>query len=101
MTLRLSYQVSSGGAVKINSVANNVYGSAAVKTAMGQLVQQARSHVLENEYNHVAKRSIGSEGIITAGIGAGAAVGTGAEFAPLNALPTNNSLGASSKWWRA
>ena len=93
----LSYQVSTGGAVKINSVVNNVYGSAAVKTAMGQLVQQARSHVLENEYTTVAKRAIGSEGLITSGIGTGSALGTGAEFAPLNALPTNNSLGAQLK----
>jgi uncharacterized protein (DUF1501 family) len=93
----LSYQVSTGGAVKINSVTNNVYGSAAVKTAMGQLVQQARSHVLENEYTAVAKRAIGSEGLITAGIGAGSALGTGTEFAPLNALPTNNSLGSQLK----
>jgi uncharacterized protein (DUF1501 family) len=84
----LSYQVSTGGAVKINSVVNNVYGSAAVKTAMGQLTQQARSHVLENEYNIVAKRAIGSEGLITAGIGAGSALGTGTEFAPLNAVQT-------------
>jgi uncharacterized protein (DUF1501 family) len=93
----LSYQVSTGGAVKINSVTSNVYGSAAVKTAMGQLVQQARSHVLENEYTTVAKRAIGSEGLITAGIGAGAALGTGAEFASLNALPSNNSLGSQLK----
>jgi uncharacterized protein (DUF1501 family) len=93
----LSYQVSTGGAVKINSVTSNVYGSAAVKTAMGQLVQQARSHVLENEYTTVAKRAIGSEGLITSGISSGAALGTGAEFAPLNALPTNNSLGSQLK----
>ncbi len=93
----LSYQVSTGGAVKINSVTNNVYGSAAVKTAMGQLTQQARSHVLENEYNIVAKRAIGSEAAVTAGIGAGSALGTGAEFAPLNALPSNNSLGSQLK----
>jgi uncharacterized protein (DUF1501 family) len=93
----LAYRVSTGGAVKINSFANNVYGSAAVKTALGQLVQQPRSHVLENEYNTVAKRAIGAEGIITSGISAGSALGTGAEFAALNALPANNSLGAQLK----
>ncbi len=57
----LSYQVSTGGAVPVNSVKSNVYGSAAVKTAMGSLVQQTRSHVLENEYNRVTKRAIGAE----------------------------------------
>ena len=36
----LSYQVSSSGAVAINAVKSNVYGSAAVKAAMAQLVQQ-------------------------------------------------------------
>jgi uncharacterized protein (DUF1501 family) len=93
----LAYRVSTSGAVKINSFANNVYGSAAVKNALGQLVQQPRSHVLENEYNTVAKRAIGAEGLVTAGISAGSALGTGAEFAALNALPANNSLGAQLK----
>ena len=44
----LSYQVGTRGAVKIKSVVDNVYGSSAVKGAMGQLLQQARNHVLEN-----------------------------------------------------
>ncbi len=80
----LSYQVSSGGAVKIRSVTDNtVYGSSAVKTAMSQLVQEARNNVLENEYSAITKRAIGAETAITSGIGS---LGAGAEFAPLNAV---------------
>jgi uncharacterized protein (DUF1501 family) len=83
----LSYQVSSGGAVKIRGVTDNtVYGSSAVKTAMSQLVQEARNNVLENEYSAITKRAIGAETAITSGIGSGAALGTGTEFAPLTAV---------------
>lgn len=64
----LSYQVSTGGAVAINSVKNNVYGSSAVRSAMTSLIQQPRTHVLENEYNKVTARAIGAESRITAGL---------------------------------
>jgi uncharacterized protein (DUF1501 family) len=101
----LPYQVSSGGAVKIKSVTDPLYGSSAAKDAMAQLVQEARSHVLENEYNKVTKRAIGAESTITSSIATGAAVGTGAEFAPLNAAlkttisdrTTDNPLAAQLK----
>ena len=80
----LSYQVSSGGgAVAINGVKNNVYGSSAVKAAMTALVQQGRSHTLENEYNKVTTRAIGAESQITAGL-AGVTLAT--------PFPTGNSL---------
>ena len=80
----LSYQVSSGGgAVAINSVKNNVYGSSAVKSAMSALVQQSRSHTLENEYNKVTARSIGAEVQVTSGL-AGVTLAT--------PFPTGNSL---------
>ena len=66
----LQYQVSTGGAVKIGSVTGgNVYGSSSVKAAMAQLVQQARGHALENEYNKVTKRAVDAEGAITSAIG--------------------------------
>jgi uncharacterized protein (DUF1501 family) len=64
----LSYQVSTNGAVPINSVKNNVYGSSAVRAAMSSLIQQPRTHVLENEYNRVTTRSIGAEAQIAAGL---------------------------------
>ena len=80
----LSYQVSSGGgAVPINGVKNNVYGSSAVKNAMATLVQQSRSHTLENEYNKVTARAIGAEVQVTSGL-AGVTLAT--------PFPTGNPL---------
>jgi uncharacterized protein (DUF1501 family) len=83
----LSYQMSTSGAVKINSVASNVYNSATVKSAMSQLVQQARSHVLENEYNRVTTRAIGAEGNVSAAL-----AGYPVTSAPFSTFPANNSL---------
>ena len=92
----LAYQVSSNGAVKINSVANDVYGSSAVKGAMGQLIQQTRAHVLENEYNNVTRRAVGAEGSITPAIGTTAAADARPAFAPFQGI-TNNSLASQMK----
>ena len=64
----LSYQVSTNGAVAINSVKNNVYGSSAVRSAMTSLIQEARAHTLENEYNKITKRAMGAEAQITSGL---------------------------------
>ena len=64
----LSYQVSTNGAVAISSVKNNVYNSSAVRTAMTSLIQETRTHTLENEYNKVTKRAIGAEAQITSGL---------------------------------
>ena len=64
----LSYQVSTNGAVAINSVKNNVYGSSAVRSAMTSLIQETRAHPLENEYNKVTKRAMGAEAQITSGL---------------------------------
>ena len=79
----LSYQVSTGGAVAIKGVKNNVYGSSAVQTALTSLVQQTRSNTLENEYNRVTARAIGAEAQITSGL-AGVTLAT--------PFPTSNNL---------
>ena len=92
----LAYQVGSGGAVKINSVTNDVYGSSAVKGVMGQLLRQARTHVLENEYNTVTKRAVTSEGAITAAIGDNRVADANPVFAPFAGI-TNNSLASQLK----
>ena len=60
----LQYQVSTDGAIAINSLKNNVYGSSSVKAAMTQLVQQTRGHTLENEYNRITVRAVQAEGQI-------------------------------------
>jgi len=65
----LQYQVSTGGAVGINSVKSaSVYGSASVKAAMAQLVQEARGHMLEDEYNRVTRRAVDAEGVVSSAI---------------------------------
>jgi uncharacterized protein (DUF1501 family) len=87
----LQYQVTTSGAVRINSayvspanVANSTYGSKAVTTALRALVQQTGTHKLENEYTKVAARSIASEGAVTTAL----ASTTATTFA----FPSGNSL---------
>ncbi|MFP8832639.1 DUF1501 domain-containing protein [Hydrogenophaga sp. XSHU_21] len=82
----LSYQVSSNGAVRINSLNNNVYGSAAVRAAMLQIALQSRTHTLENEYNLVTGRAFSTESALTNALDQFPATN-----APFNAFP-NNSL---------
>ena len=79
----LSYQVSTGGAIAINGVKSNVYGSSAVRGALTALIQQTSPQVLENEYNRVTARAVTAESQITAGL-AGVTLAT--------AFPTSNSL---------
>ena len=79
----LSYQVSTGGAIAINGVKSNVYGSSAVRGALTALIQQTSPQVLENEYNRVTTRAVTAESQITSGL-AGVTLGT--------AFPTSNSL---------
>ena len=79
----LSYQVSTGGAVAIDAVKKNVYGSSAVRAALSTLVQQSRSHTLENEYNKVTARAIGAEAQVSSGL-AGVTLTT--------PFPANNAL---------
>ena len=83
----LQYQVSTSGAVAINSVKSNVYGSAAVKEAMATLVRQPRTHLIENEYNKVTSRALNAESQITSALAAYPATN-----APFNTFPSGNSL---------
>jgi uncharacterized protein (DUF1501 family) len=66
----LQYQVTTGGAIKINSAVTgaSVYGSSAVSTAMNALLKQTRGHVLENEYNKVSTRALAAEAAVTSAL---------------------------------
>jgi uncharacterized protein (DUF1501 family) len=64
----LAYQVSTTGAVKINGVNANVYGSSAVRGALASLVQQSSGHVMENEYTRVTRRAVESEVAVTSAL---------------------------------
>ncbi len=83
----LSYQMSTSGAVKINGANSNVYNSATVKSALSQLVQQNRGHMLENEYNKVTTRALGAEGAVTTAL-----AGFPVTNAPFSAFPTASNL---------
>jgi uncharacterized protein (DUF1501 family) len=83
----LQYQVSTDGAIAINSLKNNVYGSSTVKAAMTQLVQQTRGHTLENEYNRVTTRAVTAESQVTSALAAYPAAN-----APFSTFPASNSL---------
>ncbi|WP_066272654.1 DUF1501 domain-containing protein [Hydrogenophaga palleronii] len=90
----LSYQVGSGGPVKINSLTDNsVYNSQAVKAAMMALSMQERDHVLEKEYNLVTSRAHGAYQQIS-----GALADFPADDARFNRFFTNgNSLAGQLK----
>ena len=81
----LCYQVGTGGAVSINSVRSggSTFGSRKVNAAMSALVQQTRTHTLENEYNRVTARAIGAADTVNGAIGSAYAAGT---------FPANNGL---------
>jgi uncharacterized protein (DUF1501 family) len=80
----LQYQISPGGAIKINALNNN-----ALRTAITALITRQSAHVLEQEYAAVTQRSIEMESIVN-----GALAGT----APLTtAFPANNGLGAQMR----
>jgi uncharacterized protein (DUF1501 family) len=65
----LQYQLSTGGAIKITpATAATVYGSGAVSSAINALIQQPRSHKLENDYNAVTKRALDAEASVTAAL---------------------------------
>ncbi len=68
----LQYQVSTGGAIKINSAVAgaSVYGSTAVSAAMNSLLKQPRSHILESEYNKVSTRALSAEGLVSSALAA-------------------------------
>jgi uncharacterized protein (DUF1501 family) len=82
-----AYQMSPAGAPIVSSLAYNVYSSVAVRQAMVQLVQQSRSHALENEYNRVMKRALGAGNTITSALAS-----FPASSAPFNSFPSANSL---------
>lgn len=60
----LQYQCSPGGAIAIQPL-NDRFFNPQMRAVFADLIQQPRSHILENEYVRVVKRSIAAEGQIT------------------------------------
>ena len=84
------YQVSTDGAVQVRQVREGVLGlfSPASARAFNELLTENRTHVLENEYNRVTRRSIDAEAQLTSAL-AGVTLGT--------AFPAGNSLADQMK----
>jgi uncharacterized protein (DUF1501 family) len=64
----LAYQLSGNGALAVNGLRNNLFGSSAGSAALRTLMTQTSNNVFEAEYNRVAKRSIDSEAVISAAL---------------------------------
>jgi uncharacterized protein (DUF1501 family) len=80
----VQYQVSTNGSVPLSGLKNPLFGSTAASTALRALVTQQRTHMLENEYNIVGKRSIDANDILTGALAAAPPLST--------VFPTGNSL---------
>ena len=77
-------QVSTSGSVPLAGLKNPLFGSAAASAALRTLITQPRTHMLENEYNIVSKRSIDANEILTGALASAPALTT--------VFPTGNSL---------
>jgi len=64
----VQYQVSTAGPVAFSGLSSPLFGSAACSAALQSLVTAPRTHLFENEYSRVAKRSIDAGGVLTAAL---------------------------------
>ncbi|HVZ99135.1 MAG TPA: DUF1501 domain-containing protein [Caulobacterales bacterium] len=60
----LQYQISPSGAIKINALQNPPWGSTQIRDALNSIVTSTSSHVMENEFTIVTRRSIQLEGVV-------------------------------------
>jgi uncharacterized protein (DUF1501 family) len=81
----LQYQTSPNGAIRINALNN---GNASFRDAVKALITRSSTHVLENEYAIVTRRSIQMEGIVNAAL---------TPVQPATVFPTGNPLAAQLK----
>jgi uncharacterized protein (DUF1501 family) len=65
----VQYQVSTSGAVPINSILKPLYGSQACADALRGLITAAdRTHWMEAELNRVVSRSVSAQGVVSAAL---------------------------------
>jgi uncharacterized protein (DUF1501 family) len=57
----VQYQVSTNGAVAVNSITRPLYGSQACATALRSLITAERTHWMEAELNRVVRRSVDAQ----------------------------------------
>ncbi len=81
-------QVNAGGVVGIKGIKASVYGSSAVQGTLSTLIQQPRSHALENLYTAMTARSIRADATMSGAL-AGTTLST--------TFPSGNSLAEQLK----
>ena len=72
----VQYQVSTAGPVAFNGIATPLFGSSACSAALQSLVTAPRTHLFENEYTRVAKRSIDAGAVLTSALATAAPIST-------------------------
>ena len=65
----VQYQISNSGAVPVNGVVSNLFGSAQCSKALNSLITAPRTHWMEAELNRVASRSITAQATVKAALG--------------------------------
>ncbi|MFB9240698.1 DUF1501 domain-containing protein [Massilia antarctica] len=85
----VQYQVSTSGSVPLAGIKNALFGSTSSSAALRTLMTQQRSHVLENEYNRIGKRSIEANEVLTSALSS--------TPAPKTVFPAANNLGDQLK----
>ncbi|MFZ6799379.1 DUF1501 domain-containing protein [Undibacterium sp. Di24W] len=85
----VQYQITTNGSVPLAGLQSPLFGSSACSDALRNLVTQSRSHVFENEYNRVTKRSIDADLVLSGALASGPEIKT--------VFPTDNSLGDQLK----
>jgi len=85
----VQYQISTNGSVPLNGLKSPLFGSTAASDALRTLITQPRTHLLEAEYNRVAKRSVDADSVLTSALASAPAIAT--------SFPTANNLGDQLK----
>lgn len=60
----LQYQMSNDGAIAVAAIKSPAFGSSAVSSALRTIMTRSGGHLLESEYNAVARRSIEAEAVV-------------------------------------
>jgi uncharacterized protein (DUF1501 family) len=88
----LQYQISPGGAIRVNGLTQAPYGSTALRDALNTLMTRQNTHAFEEEYAIVTRRSIAMEGVVNGALG-----GVTLSQATNDLFPSNNGLASQLK----
>jgi uncharacterized protein (DUF1501 family) len=82
----VQYQVSTTGAVPVNGVVSNLFGSSACSASLRSLITAPRAHWMEAELNRVTARSITAETQVKAALGSATSLPFTTSFAAAGSL---------------